>query len=194
MLQRIKDWITGTILGVGIMIMIGVYFNMQPKPIETPAPAIVQSDGSQVLERRPDAKAKSPSVIPKGGKVERIIHGEITLNWPKDRPTGVDPANVGGAANCPTCKFDLTLVRMPDDTQRVVLWSETGTVVGGLDVPVALIDVKKRRTMAAGISHGTSEGAWGAWLDRDFGPLRTGFEVNKSDSQYEGRVKIGLMF
>lgn len=181
MLQRVKDWITGTILGIGIMLTIGVYFNMQPKPLETPAPAIVQSDGSQVLERKPDAGAKSPSIIPKGGKVERIIHGEI---MPK----------AGAPENCPTCKFDLTLVRMPDDTQRVVLWSETGTVVGGLDVPVAPIDVKKRRTMAAGASHGTNEGAWGAWFDRDFGPLRTGIEVNKFDDRYEGRVKFGIAF
>lgn len=181
MLQRVKDGFIGTLLGAAIMLTIGVYFNMQPKPLETPAPAIVQLDGSQVLERKPDAKAKSPSVIPKGGRVERIIHGEIV---PK----------AGAPENCPACKFDLTLVRMPDDTQRVVLWSETGTVVGGLDVPVVPISVKKDRTMAAGISHGTSEGAWGAWLDRDFGPLRTGFEVNKSDSQYEGRVKIGIVF
>lgn len=184
MLQRIQDGFVGVFLGIVISALVAAYFNMQPKPVETPAPAIAQSDGSQVLERKPDAKAKSPSKIPKGGKVERIIHGEIA---PHKEP--------GALSDCPVCKFDLTLVRMPDDTQRVILWSDTGTVLGGLDVPTVPININRGRKWAAGVSRGTGGESWGGWLDRDLGWVRLGGEVNKTgDNQYEGRIKIGLTF
>jgi hypothetical protein len=39
--------------------------------------------------------------------------------------------------NCSPVDVDLSLVRMPDDTRRVFASSPNGTIVGGLDVPVA---------------------------------------------------------
>ena len=45
----------------------------QPKlVVETAAPAVVQSDGSIITPRAPDAKAKPKQQIPKKSKVERI--------------------------------------------------------------------------------------------------------------------------
>ena len=175
MKQGTIAFIIGFFAGMGALLMW-----QQPEEItEAPAVAIAQPDGSQVLERRPDAGAKSPSKIPKGGKVERIIHGEI-------KPT--EP-------NCPLCKFDLTLVRMPDSTMRVVLWSDTGTVLGGLDVPTVPLEVERKHPWAAGISRGTGTESWGGWLDKDFGPVRIGGEANKTgDNKYEARFKMGLVF
>jgi hypothetical protein len=147
--------------------------------VETPAAAQTQPDGSLVLERMPDSKAKPENAIPEGGKAVRVVHGEIKPKEP----------------DCPICTFDLTLVRMPDNTSRVVLSSQTGTILGGLDVPVATLKIDKDHPWAAGISRGTGFESWGAWLDRDFGPVRFGGEANKNgDGQYEARIKLGLRF
>lgn len=156
------------------------------KVAEAPAVAVRQADGSQVLERTATApEARPAAAIPKGGKAERIIHGEIQPNTP----------------NCPVCKFDLTLVQMPDHARRVVLWSETGKVLDGLDVPILPIEVYKKHLLAVGISRALAADSWGIWLDRDFGPLRMGIEINKieanpanRDTKYEARAKIGLLF
>lgn len=152
-----------------------------PKQInETPAVAVRQPDGSMVLERKPDAKAKPVHAIPKGGKAERVVRVDV-------QPERVD---------CPICIVDLTLVRMPDDTRRVVASSPTGTILGGLDVPLVPLNIDKDRPWAAGISRGTSTESWGAWVDRDLWEVvRFGGEVNKvGDNRYEARFKLGLRF
>ena len=150
---------------------------------EAPAAEEHQADGSLVLERKPDAKAKPAHAFPKGGKAERKISVDV-------QPERVD---------CPICTVDMTLVRMPDDTRRVVASSPTGTILGGLDVPIVPLRVDRDLVWAAGISRGTGEESWGGWLDRDFGPVRIGGEVNKIsengyESRYEARFKIGLRF
>lgn len=152
---------------------------------EAPATAVPQDDGSLVLERTAtNPKAKSPSKIPKGGKVERVIHGEIQPNAP----------------GCPRCTFDLTLVQMPDDSRRVVLWSATGAVLGGLDVPVLPLAVEKEHVWALGVSRALAADTWGLWLDRDFAFVRTGLEINKIEAdplngdRTEARLKLGFRF
>jgi hypothetical protein len=146
---------------------------------ETAAVEQRQADGSLALERKPDANAKPAHAIPKGGKAERVV----SVNVQPER------------ADCPVCTVDLTLVRMPDDTRRVVASSPTGTVLGGLDVPIVPLDVGRDYLWAAGISRGIGGEAWGGWVDRDFGLLRTGIEANKvSDDRYEARIKLGVRF
>lgn len=142
---------------------------------EAPAPASRQSDGSLVLERKADSKAKTAAVIPKGAELERIVHGVI-------KPT---------APECPLCKFDLALVRMPDHSRRVILRSDTGTVIDGLDVPTIPIEIPTEKLWAAGVSYGES---WGAWVDRDIGPIRVGAEANNIGDKFEARLKLGLRF
>src|SRR4030067_133190 len=91
------------------------------KIVEAPAAAARQADGSLALERTAtNPKAKPVAAIPKGGKAERAIRVDVQPE----------------RADCPICSVDLTLVRMPDDTRRVVASSQTGTVLGGLDVPI----------------------------------------------------------
>lgn len=150
------------------------------KIVEAPAAAARQADGSLALERTAtNPKAKPVAAIPKGGKAERAIRVDVQPE----------------RADCPICSVDLTLVRMPDDTRRVVASSQTGTVLGGLDVPIAPIDITKDHPWAAGISRGTDLESWGVWLDRDFGPVRFGGEANKTgDNNYEARIKLGIRF
>ena len=153
--------------------------------VETPAAEAVQKDGSRVLERTATTpKARPAHALPKGGKAER----KISVDVQPER------------ADCPLCKVDLTLVRMPDDSRRVVASSTTGTILGGLDVPILPIEVDRDHPWAAGISRGTSGESWGVWLDRDFKMLRIGTEINKietdtnRDDKYEARIKLGLIF
>src|SRR3990172_5689024 len=69
--------------------------------VETPAAEAVQKDGSRVLERTATTpKARPAHALPKGGKEER----KISVDVQPER------------ADCPLCKVDLTLVRMPDDS------------------------------------------------------------------------------
>ena len=113
--------------------------------IEPPAPAIRQSDGSLILERKPDPSAKAPAEIPKGAHLERV---ERVIVQP--RPTPVQDRNSGvrDGANtssiCPPAEIDLSLLKMPDKTERVVASSPDGKIVGGVDIPVAPIPATTR--------------------------------------------------
>ena len=152
---------------------------------ELPAAEVRQSDGSLALARTAtNLNAKPAHAIPKGGKAERAIRVDI------------QPAR----ADCPVCTVELTLVRMPDRMRRVVASSPTGTVMGGLDIPILPIQVEKKHPWAAGISRTLASDTWGIWLDRDFGPVRTGVEINKikantdHDDKHEARFKLGIRF
>lgn len=152
-----------------------------PKKVtEAPAAEARQPDGSLALGRTAtNPNAKPVHAIPKGGKAERAIRVDV------------QPAR----ADCPVCTVDLTLVRMKDDTRRVVASSPTGAVMGGLDVPILPIEIEKKHPWAAGISRGTGGESWGAWLDRDLGPLRIGGEANKTaEDKFEARLRVGIRF
>lgn len=167
------------IIGAFIGAAACAWWNAPEQVDETPAAAQHQSDGSLVLGRKPDAKAKPVHAIPKGGKAERVVRVDVQPE----------------RADCPICTVDLTLVRMPDDTRRVVASSPTGTVLGGLDMPLVPLNIDKAHPWAAGISRGTGGEAWGGWLDRDIGFLRIGVEANKTGiGDYEGRLRIGVRF
>ena len=109
------------------------------------------------------AQLKPAGIIPKGGKIEREIRVTIDPNdvppqvgdgssldvargLPLSRASiGIDSANRSSnifdakspaGPRCPQVEVDLSLVRMPDQTRRVVASSPNGAVVGGLDVPI----------------------------------------------------------
>lgn len=106
--------------------------------IGPPAPAIRQSDGSLIMERKPDPSAKAPAEIPKGAHLERVERVVI-----QPRPTPVEDGNSGARdvpntrSICPPAEVDLSLLKMPDKTERVVASSPDGKIVGGVDIPVA---------------------------------------------------------
>jgi hypothetical protein len=134
----------------GFLLAWGIYRPKPAKP-ETPAAAVREKDGSLELEREPSGISSTAPAgtkplradpdIPKGGKVVRVV--EVTVDPGKaqrgvqtpGKGTIVDP---GGplVARCPPVTTDLTIVRMPDKSERVLASSPDGTVVGGIDVPV----------------------------------------------------------
>jgi hypothetical protein len=135
----------------GFLLAWGIYRPKPAKP-ETPAAAVREKDGSLELERAPDGiSATAPAGtkplradpdIPKGGKVVRVV--EVTVDPGKaqrgvqtpGKGTIVAPGGSVGPA-CPPVTTDLTLVRMPDKSERVLASSPDGTVSGGIDVPVS---------------------------------------------------------
>lgn len=168
--------VAGVIFGV-----IGTWYFYKPvQIIETKAPELRQKDNSLVLERSP-GHVKPSQILPKGSKAIRVVNVEV-------QPSQKE---------CPVCKVDLTLVRMKDNTQRVIASSPTGVVLSGLDVPLSTILVQKEHPWAAGVSYGFVQNngnqEWGGWLDRDIGPLRAGIEVNHN-VDWEARLKIGVRF
>lgn len=173
---------------IGALVVVGgcVWLKYRTLQItEAPAAAERQADGSLVLERKPtNPKAKPVHAVPKGGKAERVVRVDVQPE----------------RADCPICTVDLTLVRMPDDSRRVVASSPTGTVIGGLDVPIAPLVIVKNHPWAVGPSYGTGTDSWGLWLDRDFGRIRAGIAGHRvgtdkdGDEKYEARVKLGIRF
>ena len=133
----------------GLVIGYGLGFSVsRPKTItEKPLPAARQVDGSLILERKPDPKAKPKQVIPKGAKVERIIQSEIHLNHPTE-----------------TLKLDLTLVSLSDGSKRVIASSPDGTVTGGLDIPVSQIVIPSSTPWSAGVAYNPQQKKYGGFV------------------------------
>ncbi len=185
--------------------VLGGWWWLQPAPVvETPAAAQRQADGSDVLERAPTKSAKPAHQIPKGAKVERTV--SVTVK-PKEGPPAMPglkaPADglKPGPAACPPLKVDLSLVRLPDRTKRVVASSPNGEIVGGLDVPVeTAAPPEEPARWAAGLSADPIHRLPGLWVERDVGRLRLGAEINRVRVLAWGpdgtqiRLRVGMTF
>lgn len=166
-------------------------FAVQTVPIiEKPAPAIVQSDGSQVLARAArDDSAKPAQQLPKGATLERKV--QVTAK-PKAAPLHTTDGKLESAP----VTVDLSLVKMADDTRRVVASSPDGEILGGLDIPVATFSVPETKKWAAGLYvNPVYPQERGLFIDRDIGRLRIGTELGQnSRNNLEARVKVGITF
>lgn len=157
-------------------------------PDSKPAEAVSQADGSVVLEKKPDPARKPVHKTPPGSVVEREVSTTV-------EPYG--PPDLSGL--CPKVTVNLSLVRNPDKTKRVVASSPDGKVVGGLDVPVDdAIPPPAPKLWAAGGAY-SSKGEAGAFLDRDLGWSRLGVQLNEvkeggSRAGWEGWIKAGIRF
>lgn len=169
----------------------GAWYLWKPKkvPDNKPASAVAQSDGSVVIEKRPDPKHKPEHKIPSGGKVER----DVTVT--------VKPTAPPVAGKCPDVKVNLSLVRLEDKTKRVVASSPSGAVVGGLDIPVEDAEPLPEPKLWAVGGVASTRGNYGAFVDRDFGWIRTGVQVNSVKDEHTQAVsgleawgKIGIRF
>ncbi len=162
----------------------------QPDPVvEKPASEQRQADGSVVLERRPDPAAKPKQQTPKKSKLERVA--QVT----------VQPAAASAGEPCPPVSVDMSLVREPDGSRRLLASSPDGTIIGGVDVPVesAALPPKPLR-WGAGLSWSPSSETAGVWIERDV-PLfskaaRVGVDIQQ-DTTTTGadiRLRVGLAF
>jgi hypothetical protein len=166
-----------------------------PKPVvETAKPAVVQSDGSTILERTDtQPEAKPPHVVPKGATVERVVQVKVKpkvviADGIKDAPSLSPDAK---PANNPIT-VDLSLVRLTDDTKRVIASSPDGEIVGGMDIPIETLAYKPR-VWAAGISVDPVHQVGGVWVERDISRIRVGVDagVNKFHD-FETRLRVGV--
>lgn len=158
--------------------------------IEKPAPAIVQADGSQVLARAArDERAKPAQQLPKGATLERKV--QVTAK-PKAAPLHTTDGKLESAP----VTVDLSLVRMSDETRRVVASSPDGEIIGGLDIPVDIRTQPEPKKWAAGLyANPVNPNERGIFIDRDIGRLRIGAELGQNArNELETRVKIGITF
>lgn len=162
-----------------------------PPTPEPPAPAARQSDGSLLLERTaPQPAAKPPHQLPRGAKVERRM--QITA-----KPKAAPVVSAGGQLESAPVTVDLSLVRMSDDTRRVVASSLDGEIVGGLDIPAEPVpEPPEPKRWAVGVYvNPVRPEERGVWVDRDMGRVRVGAELGQGPGrQLEARVKLGLTF
>lgn len=189
MITRLQLVIT---IAVGLLLAgfgIGWYFfRPSPPPPEVYAPAEVQLDRSRVLERKPQANVRPPHKVPSGAKVERVVRVSVA---PKELDL---TAAADHSTECPTLDVDLSLVRLPDDSRRVIASSSNGRVVGGMDIPVETAAPYKELKWAWGLSMSPIDNTFGAFIDRDLGPFRLGAEVNQIKNGFDARIKAGLRF
>ena len=166
-----------------------------PKPIvEVAKPAVVQPDGSTVIERTDtQPSVRPPHVVPKGAKVERVVQVKV-------KPKVVIADGIKAApslspdakpANNPIT-VDLSLVRLKDDTKRVIASSPDGEIVGGMDIPIETLTYKPQ-VWAAGISVDPVHQVGGVWVERDIGRIRVGAEVGANRyHDFETRLRVGV--
>jgi hypothetical protein len=157
----------------------------RPKPpeVETYAQEKRQADGSLVLERKPQPDARPAHEIPKGAKLERLV--QVHVKPRSDTPTAATGTPGSGPVNVlpelPPVTVDLSLVRLSDQTRRVIVSSPNGDVIGGVDVPVEAAREAKALRWAAGYEFARS--TWGKShsivVQRDLGPLRLGGRVGR---------------
>jgi hypothetical protein len=181
-----------------------VLWGEKPKVVETYAPASTQEDGSRILERKPQADATVPHDVPTGGVVERVV--QVTIQPTPhveviNRTSGSDLVVAPGTVvPCPPVRVGLSLVRMPDQTRRVVASSPDGRVVAGVDIPVDTAPAPARPLRwAAGGLYNPTDRTYGAFIDRDLGPLRVGAELFQVRSAvygvtWAGHVRLGIRF
>lgn len=158
-------------------------------PPEFPAPSVRQADGSLVVERVSPATVpqKPPHALPVGSREERrvsivvqpprgVVVSATTVESSDVADHRSQPGKMVDSCDCPPVQVDLSLVRMPDKTRRVVASSPTGTILSGIDVPVEAEAAPRipRWTLSA-IAVADKDGVRpGALLARRVGPLVVG--------------------
>jgi hypothetical protein len=187
-----RRWIIALLIFMAAFV--GVIAWWMSRPISTqepPAPAVRQSDGSLILERKPDPAPQPKQQIPRRAKVERVA--AVTVQPDAPAPEAGKP--------CPPVTVDLTLIREPDGARRILASSPDGQVVGGIDVPVGPITMPApAKRWAAGLSWSPIDRTSGIWIERDLWRARLGVEINQaggvhtSSGGIDARVRIGIAF
>lgn len=207
--------VLGLALGLGLGWKL---YRPKPAPVETAAPAVRQKDQSLVLERKPEAKPEPKHELPRGAKLERQIQVTVLPSIPTDARkipgsgslpeipdnsipvqsasnNGQSVGNTDNSGQSRAITVDLSLVKMPDGTQRVIASSDQGTVIGGLDVPVQgpMPTAKPLRwsgSVLRGYDAYKHQAVWGAAITYSRGP----FVVTGGAIGQTAFVGIGVQF
>jgi hypothetical protein len=196
---KIGAWVlaAGLIFAAGIGLGWKIF---RPKPVatvEVAMPAARQADGSLILERAPDANAKPAQQIPKGAKVERIERIVVRPTAPSTSAAATAPTSGPGQPAAaipglpPTMTLDETILRMPDESSRVVVSSPDGTILSGVDMPVSPAPQEPQRTALGG--YDPINKAYLAGYLHKLGPFQVGVVGTYSPlPKFNGYVVVGL--
>ena len=201
MTPRIEALLKGLIPSIAIFLggFLAAYqlYHCRALPPEPPAPAIHQKDGSLVLERSDTGKPandpaahvlKPAGALPEGSVVERNVevviqpavgqHEIAKPSKPTEYLAHVPIPDLSSAFQCPDVTVDLSLIKLKDQTQRVIASSPDGKVIGGLDVPISRQEFPKpvRWTAQGMIGWDTRQGrnVFGGQVSRNLGPFTIG--------------------
>ena len=190
-------------------LMLGWYiWHPRPQPGEGEALArTLPKSGAQVLARDPSTPVSQPikaAIKESGGKAERIVHLTIT---PKPIPApdtaapsalhppeAEKPESPAPGCSCSPVDIDLALVRMPDQTRRVLALGANGEQIAGVDIPIESARAPRVLHWAAGASYDAKQREYGAFVDRDLGPLRLGVEVQQRAGGAAVLMRAGIRF
>ena len=196
---KIGVWVlaAGLIFVAGIGLGWKIFRSKPVAAVEVALPAQRQTDGSLILERAPDANAKPAQQIPAGAKVERIERIVVRPTAPSTSAAATAPTNGSGQLAAgpipalPSTTVDLTLLRMKDDTQRVVASSPDGTIVGGVDIPVSSAPAEPKRTAIGG--YDLINKAYLAGYLHKVGPFQVGVVGTYSPlPKFNGYLVVGM--
>lgn len=179
-------------VAVGILpgLALGWFLWRQPTPPpETHAEEVHLPSGAVALEREPEAPVPVPlkqavRELDRKATLERAVRVTVV---PKTPVTSTEP--------CPPVNLDIGLVKLPDQTRRVVVHSSDGDVLGGVDIPIQATERVQALKWAAGALYVPHEESYGIFLDRDIGRLRVGAELVQSrEHGVSGIVRLGIRF
>lgn len=185
---------------IGIFTGYKLYYD-EPKPINIkPLPAIIQKDGSTVVEVI-DTVIKIEQVIPKG--YTRTKYVEITVA--PDTIVTVDTVTVGDTIyitktnSCGEVTVEISFIKnKKDNTNRVVVTTQDGTLVASKDIPIDDEKPYKPLKWCAGVAGRydiiDSTPAIGGFIDRDVGPFSFGVDVVGWKSDITVGAKLGVRF
>jgi hypothetical protein len=130
---------------------------------ESAKPAIALRDAT-VLERAPAAAVPAKIIAAakevKGAKLERAAL--ITVK-PKQE-------------DCNDLNLELGVLRLKDNSQRLVVRSDDGATLGGVDIPLDRSSPRVPK-WSAGALYNPLDRTFGAYVDRDLGPFRAGIDL-----------------
>ena len=93
--------------------------------------------------------------------------------------------------------LSLDLVKLKDGSERAIASSTDGTILGGVDIPVAP-SISVNHPYAAGLSYEPFTKAYGAWISRDIGRLVVGADLyqvkNLNQSTWAASFRVGYRF
>lgn len=170
---RIAFPLAGLVLGVALGLGLNwKLYHPKPAPIQTAAPEVRQKDGSLVLKREPAAAPiLKATVLPKGAKIERQVEVKVA-------PLPTIPTAGAAIPGPGPLTVDLSVIRLKDNTQRVIASSSDGQIISGVDVPIGpAAPVVKIPKWEAGALYNPGDRTYGAYIHRSFGPFVLGATV-----------------
>lgn len=210
--RRLVPYLASALAGFLLALLLGwSIWHVEPvregPAFERPLPS-----GGIIVRRDPEAPAPADTkraAREAGGKLERAVSIKVQPKAAPAAPATLQdslkveqvsdhsPDAENMVCSCAPVTVDLGLVRMPDQTRRVVATSPDGVILDAVDIPIDTAAPARAARWAAGVTVGyttTGRQEYGAFLDRDLGPLRLGVEVGQREGGAAVVLRAGVRF